>query len=101
MSGGSFDYLCYKACFPGELMVVTGTMREMACALRALPAGGEAADETLGLAVLLDMIAKVVGAEAEALEDVWRAVEWWRSNDTSEEFAVAAIARYNAKRAAS
>lgn len=74
MSGGSYDYLCFKA---DDLSGRRGTVERMAQRLEGLPyASTAAADTRRILALLAD-----AQAQAERLADIWRAVEWWDSGD--------------------
>lgn len=86
MSGGSYDYLCWNT---DNLSARRGTVAQMA---ERLEKGGyyEAARATRNVLLLLD------GAEqaAQALSDVWHAVEWTDSNDSSEDAVVKAAAEF-------
>jgi hypothetical protein len=82
MSGGSFDYLCFKDA--GQLMERQDLLETMADALAKLGYAQDVARETQDL--LLDYRAFYSRAQAriERLEAIWRAIEWWYSCDTSE-----------------
>jgi hypothetical protein len=75
MSGGSFNYLCYNYSFgdapESDLRAMADTLREM---------GYE------GLAKETEKFMNPPEPSSE-LRDVWRAVEWWRSMDWSEDQA--------------
>ena len=88
MSGGSYNYLCW-ARETGELSGRRGTITEMA---ERLEKSGyfAAARATRNVGILLD------GAEraAQALEDVWHAVEWADSGDSGEDAVREAVAAF-------
>lgn len=74
MSGGSFDYLYSKSLTPEAHY-----LRDMADELYGL-GFPDAARATLSF----------IAEPPDALREVWRAVEWWRSNDYGRDQAVAA-----------
>lgn len=88
MSGGSYNYLCWAA-DSGELSGRRDTITEMA---ERLEKSGyfAAARATRNVGILLD------GAQraAQELEDVWHAVEWADSGDSSEEQVRTAVAEF-------
>ncbi len=97
MSGGSFDYVYSRD--PEELVAGghTDMLEQMCDELTALPFGQVAAVETRAV---IDEIARLRG-EMEKLrtrmmpiQRVWREVEWWRSNDGSEDATRAAVERF-------
>lgn len=77
MSGGSFNYLCYKV-NDGDLP--ESTIEEMAKWLR-LKGKISAADKTERVLFHL----KQARCVAEELESVWHAAEWWCSGDYGED----------------
>jgi hypothetical protein len=83
MSGGSFDYLCYLS-FDGTHQ----RLLSMADAIDEAVGDSAAARETRKLANDLEI--------PQDLRDVWRAVEWWKSNDYGIEQAQAAIDEFEA-----
>lgn len=83
MSGGSFNYLCNQSLSNGDLEQMADQLDEMA-------PNSAAAKETRAL---VDLLRRIDGDEA--LRGVWRAVEWWRSSDYSEDQAREAIAEYD------
>ena len=89
MSGGSYNYLCYNT---DELTSHRGSLKAMAERLAALGWAPEAAEATQRLIDDLDRVA----AAAEALKDVWHAVEWWDSCDYGEDQVREEIDRYRA-----
>lgn len=99
MSGGSFDYLCYKE--GSELFdySVQRSMREMAAELTERGAQ-DAAAETEQLIRFVEHALRQVEPRREALAAVWRAVEWCTSGDIGEDGVEAALARYRKTEAA-
>ena len=87
MSGGSYDYLCFKA---DDLSGHRGTVEAMAQRLEGLPYASAAAADTRRILTLLDD----AQALAERLADAWHAIEWWDSGDSSEQGAREALAAY-------
>jgi hypothetical protein len=87
MSGGSYNYLCWHSSGLGQQR---GDIKAMA---ERLESGGyfAAARSTRDVLRLLD------GAEraAQALEDVWHAVEWADSGDSSEDRVRGAVAAFS------
>jgi hypothetical protein len=86
MSGGSYDYLCWNT---HELSNRRGMVEAMA---KRLEKSGyrEAARATRNVLYLLD------GAQqaADALADVWHAVEWADSGDSDEDRVRQEIAKF-------
>lgn len=83
MSGGSYDYLCHKD--PEELLVMDRQLQEMADRLAGLGYAQDAALETQELILNLRQFRNRIEASSRRLCNVWRAVEWCDSGDTSEE----------------
>lgn len=84
MSGGSFNDLHRADLLDGH----RGDIENMAAELDALPGGKAAAARTREL---LTTVQRVHGE----LEDVWRAVEYWRSADYGPADVAEALADYN------
>jgi len=84
MSGGSFNYLCYvevDALLSGER---DESLHDMVDALRAHGAEDAAAETERLLAICEGQRARVT-ARLERLADLWHAMEWWQSCDTTED----------------
>ena len=80
MSGGSFNYLCWKEI--SELMANRDTLTSMAD--RLLEMGyKDAAKETLKFLYTLEQAETRLETMRERLEEVWKAVEWFDSGDWS------------------
>jgi hypothetical protein len=80
MSGGSFDYLCYKEASD----LLSGSMDEQIERMRdaLVEAGAEdAAKETEHLLLVLKQSRVRVGVALQRLHGVWHAMEWWKSSD--------------------
>ena len=87
MSGGSFDYLCFK---DGAEAIVSDSLDRMIAELHREFPDSAAARDTANLLALRDAINRKVSA----LQAVWQAVEWWRSCDSSREDAAEAVQAY-------
>jgi hypothetical protein len=87
MSGGSYDYLCFKTA--GELSPDSENLQWMIDRLDGLGATAAAARSR----EVPEKLREVQDLLAE-LSDVWHAVEWCDSNDWTEEQMRAALARY-------
>lgn len=94
MSGGSYDYLYAWADDLEQLIARRGQLKSMAERLSGLPYARDAAIETERLLAAIDRLEIQVQVRAEALADVWRAVEWWDSCDSGEDAVKAALAEY-------
>jgi hypothetical protein len=93
MSGGSFNYLCHKDAadlFASGL----GDAVDMADALAALGYAPDAAKETAALVAEARAAQARIDAKLERLQGVWKALEWWRSCDWSEQQFKRALAEY-------
>lgn len=93
MSGGSFGYLFVK----DEADIMSNGLSDleaMTYELEALVPGHPAAVRTKAL---YEQMAAALGHDRLAdIRDVWRAVEWWRSNDWSVEQVREALDAYEA-----
>lgn len=92
MSGGSFNYLC----FADDLAAITSRrpdLEAMHGALLTLEGGEAAADATARLIRMLDVAESHLRASGD-LREVWHAVEWWTSGDSSKDDARAAARAY-------
>jgi hypothetical protein len=95
MSGGSYNYLGV-ICIDDleELLGKESELREMADRLAGLGYAEDAARETEELLVLLRQWRIRAEVRVKRLGDVWHAVEWWDSNDYSEDRVKEALAKY-------
>lgn len=93
MSGGSFNYLCHTWDL-NDLMDKRGDLEEMASELAGLGYAQDAARETEELLVMLRQWEVRASVRLERLREVWKAVEWWRSCDYSEDQVREALAEY-------
>ena len=91
MSGGSFNYLCHKDV--DELINNLETLEEMATRLIEL-GHTDAAKETFQVAQILRQSLVRVDVIKERLNGVWRAVEWYDSEDVGIDSVNKAIAEY-------
>lgn len=95
MSGGSFNYLCHTWDFDA-LASKQGDLEAMSRALAELGYAKDAARETEELLVMLRQWENQAIVRVERLREVWKAVEWWRSSDYSEDDVKEALAEYRA-----
>jgi hypothetical protein len=93
MSGGSFDYLCY-AHDVRDLTEKGEALERMRDSLAGLGYAKDAAMETEVLIRLLRQTEVRVETAINRLSEVWRAMEWWQSYDSSEDGLKQALAKY-------
>ncbi|MFH9579122.1 hypothetical protein ACH4MO_14125 [Streptomyces globisporus] len=93
MSGGSYNYL-YAAADLEDLQARRFDLEEMANRLAGLGYAQDAARETEELLVLFRQWETRAAVRMRRLTDVWHAVEWWDSNDSSETRVHEALAKY-------
>lgn len=94
MSGGSFNYVCYKLSDDLRIFSALDDLRDMEDYLRAL-GKIDAADE-LGKAVKqLENLQQQVLRVGMNIYDLTRAVEWWVSADGDEEDIQEALEEMN------
>lgn len=92
MSGGSYDYLFLKE--PGEISRHEDTVQRMAERLSGLGYAQDAARETESVLLLARQFEARMRARLERLSEVWRAVEWWDSGDSGEDYLEQALLQY-------
>lgn len=94
MSGGSYNYLFAKDDAPRLMESGEPDLERMVDRLAALGYAEDAARESM--TVLAEMRACQVRLEVmvRRLAGIWRAIEWWDSNDSGEQGVKAALAEY-------
>ena len=92
MSGGSYNYLCYKDA--NDLMCSEDDLERMFSRLVGLDYASDAARETLELLQIIKQYETRITVIKERLNPVWRAVEWWDSADSSEDGLKVALREY-------
>jgi hypothetical protein len=92
MSGGSYNYLCYKQA--DDILENLGNLQDMADRLAGLGYAEDAATETQELLLIIRQYQNRINASLKRLTDVWRAVEWWDSSDSGEESVKKALENY-------
>jgi hypothetical protein len=95
MSGGSYDYLCYKEA--GDLIDHESTLQEMADRLAGLGYAADAAHETQHLLLTIRQFKNRIATMKWRLCGVWKAIEWWDSGDSGEERVKDELAKYRDK----
>ncbi|PRX91969.1 hypothetical protein [Allonocardiopsis opalescens] len=93
MSGGSHNYLCWTSDLE-ELTQKQTALREMADDLAALGYADDAARETEELLVMLRQWQNRAEVRIRRLSEVWRALEWWHSDDINEDAFREALTKY-------
>jgi hypothetical protein len=93
MSGGSFNYLCDTWDFE-DLLTKQSSLEAMAQALAGLGYAKDASRETEELLLILRQWEVQASVRIDRLRDVWKAMEWWRSHDWSEDQFKEALAEY-------
>ena len=98
MSGGSFNYLC-QTWDLDDLLTKMGDLEAMSRALATLGYAKDAARETEELLVILRQWQVQAEVRLERLTPVWKAMEWWRSSDWSEDDLREELAKYRGEEA--
>lgn len=93
VSGGSFNYLCHSWDL-SDLVSKRSHLEAMAEELERLSWAKDAAKETRHLVADLNAIEVRVEVALERLRPVWKAVEWWRSCDWSEDQVREAVTEF-------
>lgn len=93
MSGGSYNYL-FTVQDLEDLQAKRGSLEDMAERLAELGYAQDAARETEELLLLFRQWETRAQVRIRRLTDVWHAVEWWDSNDGSEEDVRQTLAKY-------
>lgn len=93
MSGGSYNYLCAIQDLE-DLQARQHDLANMAERLAGLGYAQDAARETEELLLLFRQWQTRADIRLRRLTDVWKAVEWWDSNDSSETRVHEALAKY-------
>lgn len=92
MSGGSYDYLCFKD--SDEILAYERQMEEMSQRLAGLGYAEDAARETEETLLLLRQFRVRIQTRINRLRNVWKSVEWWDSCDSDEGGLKAALEEY-------
>lgn len=95
MSGGSYNYL-YSMQDLEDLQARQHDLRDMADRLAGLGYAQDAARETEELLLLLRQWETRAAVRMSRLTAVWRAVEWWDSNDSGESAVTETLTKYRA-----
>jgi hypothetical protein len=92
MSGGSYEYLFIKD--SAELMERIDLLSRMSDRLAGLGYAEDAANETEELIVIIRQAMNRIDVRARRLRDVWRAIEWLDSFDSTEEYVKDELVAY-------
>ncbi len=91
MSGGSYNYLCYKDSDNiNEAREEINQMRDRLTGLGFL----DVAKETESVLLMLDSFEVRLQARLDRLNSVWRAVEWMDSGDSGKDSVEKAVNKY-------
>lgn len=96
MSGGSFNYLCYK---DNEDLLSSSVLEDLASMVEALYVEGfdVEARETQCVIGRIEYIKQVIeGIGSDEIRKVWKAMEWFRSCDWSKSMVVRASQEFRA-----
>ena len=91
MSGGSYNYLCYKT--SDDILDGKEDIHKMRDRLTEL-GYLDAAKETESVLLMLDAFEVRLQARIDRLNDVWRAVEWCDSGDSGTDDIIEEIEKY-------
>jgi hypothetical protein len=94
MSGGSFNYL-----YTSDAPASQDDMQKMIGALEDLAVSGRSGVAVLGADLAAGVSKDIAGYRRscppdDPIREVWKAVEWWRSHDSTYERLVSALTKY-------
>lgn len=91
MSGGSYNYLCYKEAY--DIHEKINELQEMGDRLAEL-GFKDAALETESIILILNTFEIRLQARINRLRDVWKAVEWMDSGDSGIDYVKDEVEKY-------
>ncbi len=91
MSGGSYEYLCYKDA--SEIMGGAGQLEAMRDRLIEL-GHHDAAKETESIILMREALGIRIQARLDRLQPVWHAVEWYDSGDWGKDDVEREVEKY-------
>ena len=91
MSGGSYDYLCFKN--SDEVLNELEQLRNMRDRLNGL-GYTDIAQATQSVIGLIEQYRTIMDDKIERIQDIWKAIEWADSGDTSESEIKEAVEKY-------
>ena len=92
MSGGSYNYLCFRDA--DELVEREKDLQEMADRLAELGYADDAAKETQDILLTVRQFKNRIQTSIDRISDVWKAVEWTDSCDSTENSIKKALDEY-------
>lgn len=92
MSGGSHNYLYSKSSW--DIMENLEALDRMSDDLSVLGYAEDAARETEEILCFIRHFQIRIDTRIERLSKVWRAMEWWKSADSGEDYVKEELARY-------
>ena len=91
MSGGSYNYLCYKEAYDiHERKEELEQMRDRLIELNYT----DVAVETESVLLMMRAFEVRLQTRIDRLKDVWRAVEWYDSGDSNEDYVKDEVEKY-------
>ena len=92
MSGGSYEYLCYKEI--EELRYNEDLIQRIINDLESLGYANDVAKDTKEFFATLKNNFDKLDMIKEKLSPIWKALEWWKSCDTNEDSFKRALEKY-------
>jgi hypothetical protein len=92
MSGGSYDYLCFAEI--DKLFEMEVEIQRMGDDLAGLGYAADAAQETHGLLLEIRASRARIEARRKRLFNIWKAMEWWHSGDSGEDWVKDSLKAY-------
>ncbi len=92
MSGGSYNYLCYKDA--DTIFNETHELSNMVDRLAGLGYAEDAANEAMELLLTIRQSSVRIQVILDRLSGVFKAVEWWDSCDSGEKEVIEALKKY-------
>ena len=99
MSGGSYNYLCYKDATQLLSAESDSDIQGMSDRLAGLGYASDAAMETEQLLLTIRQSRNRIDAIVKRLSPVWRAIEWWDSGDSGEDNVKDSLENYRGNQA--
>ncbi len=96
MSGGSYNYLCFKEI--DELINMQSDLQDMSDRLAGLGYATDAARETQELIQIIRQSINRMEPIKKRLYGIWHAVEWWDSCDSGEDDLKSELKRYRGEK---
>ena len=96
MSGGSYDYLCFKD--SNNIFNCDEQIERMANRLAGLGYADDAAKETTAMLLEICQARIRIETHISRLRGLWQDIEWWDSCDCGEDQVKSALAKYRGEK---